>query len=115
MPQSRIIAFDVDPDSLACLREAFPHCAIDEQEGATGRTLSRDWDPGDAELLVVRAGGNAARTLALCRGLRSQAGRTLTPLLVLVPPEQTALIAAVLKAGAHSCLVLPVHAKELEG
>jgi DNA-binding response OmpR family regulator len=115
MPQPRIIAFDVDPASLACLREAFPRCAIDVQDGTTGHTLDRDWDPEEAELLVVRAGGKASRTLALCRGLRGQAGRALTPLLVLVPPEQTALIAEALRAGAHSCLVLPVHVKELEG
>jgi DNA-binding response OmpR family regulator len=114
MPQPRIIAFDVDPESLDSLREAFPRCAIDVQDGATGNTLSRDWDPGKAELLVVGAGGKASRTLALCRSLRSQAGRSLTPLLVLVPPEQAALIAEALRAGAHSCLVLPIHAKEVK-
>ena len=33
--------------------------------------------------------------------------------LVLVWPEQEALVRAALDAGAHSCLVLPVHAKDL--
>jgi DNA-binding NarL/FixJ family response regulator len=62
---------------------------------------------------VVGAGGPAAQTLGLCRGLRSQAGRAHTPLLVLVAPEQEALARAAMAAGAHGCLVLPVHAQEL--
>jgi DNA-binding response OmpR family regulator len=54
-----------------------------------------------------------AETLGLCRGLRSQAGRARTPLLVLVRPGQQALARAALEAGADSCLALPAHAKEL--
>jgi hypothetical protein len=38
---------------------------------------------------------------------------TVTPLLVLVPPAWEALVRAVLRAGATSCLVCPAHAKEL--
>ena len=47
------------------------------------------------------------------QNFRSQAGRAQTPLLVLVPPAQEPLVKAVLEAGANSCLVLPVHAKDL--
>src|SRR5262249_22709763 len=61
----------------------------------------------------VGARDQAAETLGLCRGLRSQSGRAHTPLLVLVPPAREALVRAALDAGAHSCLVLPVHPKEL--
>jgi DNA-binding response OmpR family regulator len=51
--------------------------------------------------------------LGLCRGLRSQAGRAKTPLLVLVQPAQESLVSAALDAGANSCLVLPVCHQEL--
>jgi DNA-binding NarL/FixJ family response regulator len=49
----------------------------------------------------------------LCRGLRSQAGRAHTPLLVLVSTAHDALVGEALDAGAHSCLVVPVHPKDL--
>jgi AmiR/NasT family two-component response regulator len=49
------------------------------------------------------------------RGLRGQAGRANTPLLVLVSSPQEDLVRAALEAGAHSCLVLPVHVKDLAG
>jgi DNA-binding response OmpR family regulator len=52
-------------------------------------------------------------TVGVCRGLRSQLGRALTPLLVLVPPAREALVRAALEARANSCLSLPVHPKEL--
>jgi DNA-binding response OmpR family regulator len=109
----KVIAFDVDPDSLVSLRQAFPEWEIEAINGATTDSLARDWDPGAADLLVVGARDQVAETLGLCRGLRSQAERAHTPLLVLVAPAQEALVRAALKAGAHSCLVLPVHAKEL--
>ena len=51
--------------------------------------------------------------LGICRGLRSQGGRARTPLLVLVQPAQEVLVRAALDASANSCLVLPVHPKEL--
>jgi DNA-binding response OmpR family regulator len=63
--------------------------------------------------LVVAARARVAETLGLCRGLRSQAGRAQTPLLVLVPPALEALVWAALDNGADSCLVLPVNAKDL--
>jgi DNA-binding response OmpR family regulator len=109
----KAVAFDVDAESLASLREAFPDWEIQTIAGATTGSIRRDWSPDTADLLIVGARDQMAGTLGLCRGLRSQAGRTNTPLLVLVPPDQNALVKAALEAGADSCLVLPVHAKDL--
>ena len=109
----RVIAFDVDPASLGSLRQAFPGWQLEAVNGATRESLARDWDLGEASLLVVGARADVTQTLGLCRGLRSQAGRARTPLLVLVWPGQEALVRAALDAGADSCLVLHVHAKEL--
>jgi DNA-binding response OmpR family regulator len=108
----KVIAFDVDPDSLASLREAFPDWEIEATRGATARSIDRDWSPAPADLLVVGARDEVGETLGLCRGLKNQAGRAHTPLLVLVLREQEALVRGALDAGADSCLVLPVHAKE---
>jgi len=109
----RAVAFDLDAASLISLREAFPEWEIESISGATTDSLTRDWNPETAELLIVGARDQVAETLGLCRGLRSQAGRAQTPLLLLVPPAQDALVRAALDAGAHSCLVLPVHPKDL--
>jgi len=109
----KVLAFDVDPDSLASLRQAFPGWAVEATDGATPEALEHDWNPGAADLLVVAGDDQQAGTLGLCRGLRSQAGRARTPLLVLVPPDREALVRAALDAGADGCLVLPVHAKQL--
>ncbi|HKI30652.1 MAG TPA: hypothetical protein VKA46_02080 [Gemmataceae bacterium] len=111
--QPKAVAFDVDPASLASLREAFPGWRIDAVHGATTDSLTQDWSPGEADLLVIGARDQVTETLGLCRGLRSQAGRAHTALLVLVTPAQEALVRAALDAGAHACLVLPVHAKDL--
>ena len=113
--QPRAVAFDVDPASLLSLRKAFPDWEIEAVEGATAPSLTQDWNLGAADLLILGARDDEAATLGLCRGLRSQAGRAQTPLLVLVPPSQEALLRAALDAGADSCLVLPVHAKVLAG
>jgi DNA-binding response OmpR family regulator len=48
------------------------------------------------------------------RSRQSRVRRSDAPLLVLVPPGQGRLaVRAALEAGADSCLVLPVHAKEV--
>jgi DNA-binding response OmpR family regulator len=107
------VAFDVDADSLASLRQAFPGWRIEAVNGADAGSLERDWDPGAAALLVVGPHEQPAETLGLCRGLRSQAGRAHTPLLVLAPSSQRAFRRAALEAGADSCLALPVQAKDL--
>jgi DNA-binding response OmpR family regulator len=95
------------------LRVAFPEWEIEAVEGATAPSLTQDWNLRAADLLVVGARDDEAATLGLCRGLRKQAGRAVTPLLVLVRPAQRALVRNVLKAGADSCLVLPIDAKEV--
>jgi len=111
--QPKALAFDVDLDSLVSLRQAFPDWEIEAISGATTGSLATDWNPGTVDLLVVGAHDQMVETLGLCRGVRSQAGRSYTPLLVLVAPAQDALVKAALDAGADSCLVLPVHAKDL--
>jgi DNA-binding response OmpR family regulator len=111
--RSIAVAYDLDAASLISLREALSGWEIEVVNGATIRSLTRDWNPGTADLLVVTARDQVAETLGLCRGLRSQAGRAHTSLLVLVSSGQEAVVRAVLEAGADSCLVLPVHAKQV--
>jgi hypothetical protein len=134
---SKAIAFDLDPASLLSLREALPGWEVVVVRGATAASLAQDWDPGAAGLLVVKAREEVAETLGLCRFLvccglfstdarkggvetsgrhgnrQNQPPRAGAPLLVLVPPGQEPLVRAALEAGADSCLVLPVHAKEV--
>lgn len=111
--QEKVLAFDVDRASLASLGEAFPDWEIEAYQGITTGSLIRSFSPGLAELLVVGARAQFVETLGLCRELRSHAGQAQTPLLVLVSPTQEELVGAALAAGAHSCLVLPIHAKEM--
>lgn len=109
----KILAFDVDPASLESLRQAFPGWQVESVNGATTASLDRDWDPGAASLLVVGAREEVGDALGLCRSLRGPAGRNRTPLLVLVRSAQASLVQAALAASADSCLVLPVHPKDL--
>jgi carbon storage regulator CsrA len=134
--RSRVVAFDVDAASLASLRDALPEWEIESVNGATPASLSGHWDPSTADLLVVGPRDNAAETLGLCRLLsfcpayspeaRREGMETFTPeqspqrtavrnppLLVLVPAGQETLVGAALEAGGHSCLRLPIHAKEV--
>ena len=109
----KAIAFDLNPESLLSLRQAFPDWGIDVMDGATSASLLSDQNPAAVDLLVLGALDQVMETLELCRTLRSQAGLAQTALLVLVQPAQEGLVRAALAAGASSCLVLPVHAKEL--
>ena len=111
--QPNIVALDVDHDSLIRLREAFPGWRVEAHDGANGAPRTRDSDSEVADLLVVGAHERLARTLAICRGWRGQTGRSRPPLLVLLEPAQREQAGAALQAGADSCLVLPVHPKEL--
>jgi DNA-binding response OmpR family regulator len=114
MPERpKAIAFDVDWESLASLRQAFPEWEVEVKDGATPGSLAQHEFAEAADLLILGARADAVATLGLCRGLRDQVGRGQTPLLVLVPPGQEALVRAALEAGADRCLVLPVHPKEL--
>jgi hypothetical protein len=127
----------LDAASLVSLREALPGWEIDAINGATPASLAHNWDPAAADLLVVSARDNATETLGLCRFLSlctgystdareggaetsglhgrrpDQARRADAPLLVLVPSGQGPLVRAALEAGAHSCLLLPIYAKEV--
>ena len=112
MPR-RVVAFDVDRDSMACLRQALPGWEVNTASGATTGSLARDWDPAPADLLVIGARAGVAESLGLCRELRSQRGRAHTPLVILVATEQEAEVRAGLRPGADTCLVLPVRANDL--
>jgi len=141
--QSKVITFDVDEASLISLRQALPGCVIDEVNGATAASLTRDWDPGTVDLVVVEPRKEVAETLDLCRFLvscgvlardapavtdsqeetsktlglhryrRNVGRRAHSPLLVLVPPSRESIVSDLLKAGAHSCLILPIDAKDV--
>jgi hypothetical protein len=134
---ARAVTFNLDSASLASLREALPGWEIDTINGATPASLAHNWDPGAADLLVVSARYSATETLGLCRFLSSSAGHSTeareewaetlgrgkklsalrpdAPLLVLVPSGHDTLVGAALEAGARSCLVLPIHPKDVAG
>lgn len=141
--QTKVIAFDVDQASLISLRKALPDSAIEVVNDATVASLTRDWNPGTVDLFVVEARNEAAETLELCRFLvscgvlgrdvpavtdsqeetpktlglhrrRRHVGRRAhSPLLALVPGNRRSIVSDLLKAGAHSCLMLPIDAKEV--
>ncbi len=141
--QFKAIAIDVDRVSLASLREGLPGFAIEVLNGATAASLTRDWNPGTVDLFIVKARKDLADTLELCSFLvtcgvlgpdapvvtdsQEETPKTLglhrerpnvgrrphSPLLVLVPEGRGNTIADILKAGAHSCLMLPVNAKDV--
>lgn len=131
------IAFDLNAASLRSLREALPGWEIRLLTGATATSLTHNWNPGAADLLIVTAQEEVATTLALCRflvrfcavsrdsekhvaeilgprgSLQTQAERACAPLLVLVSLGQEASIPTLLETGAHSCLMLPINGKEV--
>ncbi|HEY1860197.1 MAG TPA: hypothetical protein VGG61_07575 [Gemmataceae bacterium] len=111
--QPSVLAIDTDSASVASLRQAFPQWVVEETGGANSSTVAHDCNLGTVELLVVGIQDRVAEMLALCRTLRNQMGRARAPLLVLVPPENDDLVRMALAAGAHCCLVLPVHPKDL--
>jgi peptidylprolyl isomerase len=125
----RAVAFDVDAASLASLCDALPGWEVVAVHGTSVASLARGGAPGGpADLLIVGARANATETLGLCRLLAARtphlggaeeeadeahAPPAGAPLLVLVPPEQQTLVGAALEAGARSCLLLPIHPKEV--
>lgn len=141
--ESKAIAFDVDQASLISLRKAFPDYEIEEVNGATAASLTREWNPGTVDLFVVGARDKLDETLDLCRFLvcsgvlardsqeatdseeelpktlglhrshHNRARRPPSPLLVLVQPGRERIVKSVLQAGAQSCLMMPIDAKEV--
>jgi hypothetical protein len=133
----KAVAFDLDAASLISLREALPDWEIELLHGATANSLTHDWNRGEADLLVLKAGEEVAEALRMCRFLlyvngfstdsrneeakasavcpseHNQARPQNAPLLLLVAPGKESLVRAALEAGVDSCLVLPVHAKEM--
>lgn len=132
---TRAIAFDLDPASLSSLRKALPEWEIEMHAEVTEPPLTDRWRPGEVDLLVVQAQDEG--TLALCRflvgcavlsgdsrkevadilgprgSLQTQAQRAHAPLLVLVPAGQEHVVTSALEVGAHSCLMLPIDAKDV--
>lgn len=135
--ERKALVFDVDPESMGSIAEALPGWKIDAVYGATIGSLPSDWDPGTVDLFIVGPREDVSETLGLCRflsycrpfsrefhrdgvdslGLRggpaSPLRRPDATLLVLVPPARADLVSAALRAGAHSCLVLPINAKDV--
>lgn len=105
----RIVTFDLDAESLGSLRRAFPAWAIEAHSGDEADSPGC----GTADLLVVGVPDEEAGVAERCRRLRGQLGPADTPILVLVPPGRESLVRHALEAGADSCLILPVHPKEL--
>jgi hypothetical protein len=135
--RGKVLAFDLDPASLACLGEALPGWEVQTVDGMTPASLPPGWHPGPAGLLVVRVRKDVEAALTLCRFLASCASlsappppgaggpwpagdvrnpvqRPTPPLLVLLAPRREALTAAALEAGADSCLVLPIRPGEVK-
>jgi DNA-binding response OmpR family regulator len=97
------------------LRSALTGWEIKEVYGATPASLLQEGSPEAADFLIVSAGEAKTEPLAICRGLQRQAGRTLIPLLVLIPPGRDGLVQAALEAGAHGCLIMPFMAADVSG
>lgn len=133
--RQKAIAFDVDELSLLSLHEALPNWEIEAAKGAQAERSPTAPHLGAADLLVVRLMDKPAETISLCKllvasgltaaaerntaekaagdqGPPTEASRRGAPLLVLVPRGQEDFVPLALKAGAHSCLMLPIHARD---
>ncbi len=135
MPEClRIVAFDVDPISLAALEEGLPGWEVVTMDGNTLASTMNGWNPGAANLMVIGCHADITKTLSLCRflayctsysadfrngpqpekaGLQHSATRSDASILVLMSQEQGQFVQAVLRAGAHTCLMLPIHSKDV--
>lgn len=125
---ARAVAFDVDDASLASLQLALPGWEIEQIRGATAAALVYQWKPSRVDLFVVGV-RNVWDSLGLCRflagcdtvrtgGQAIEAPPMSSPqlnakVLALLPADQRNFVTAVLKAGAHSCLMLPIHPKDV--
>jgi hypothetical protein len=138
LPLPQVVAFDVDASSLLSIREAIPECRIKIVNGATASTIASPWNVRVFDLVVLGVVGDGGNSLGLCRSLaycngycedfdpltpkvvqaddgQSRSRTSNVPLLVLMSPSQGHLVQAFLEAGAHSCLVRPVHFKDVLG
>ena len=128
----KAVAFGMDAESLANLRQVLPGWRIDCLHGTTVGSMPHDWDPGEPDLFVVSLRENVTEVLGLCRLLASwpscenehqeEASETLrldgkyenarcraeVPLVVLVSSGQDTLVGAALEVGARACLRLPI-------
>ena len=111
--RGRAIVFEVDEATQASLRQAFAQWHVEVSDRATIDLLIAGHNLGGADLLVLGTGDNVAETLGLCRVLRKHIASAHTPILVLVAPGEDSFARAALDAGATSCLILPVHVKQL--
>jgi hypothetical protein len=135
--RSKAVAFGMDAETLADLRQALHGWRIDCLHGATVRSMPHDWDPGEADLFVVCLRENVTEVLGLCRFLahwppcesdpqeglpetgrvdgkhENVCGRSDVPLLVLVSPGQDTLVGAALEVGARACLQLPISINDM--
>jgi len=77
----------------------------------------RPWDLCRFLTFCTSYSGDSRKEVAEAAGRhgngQDEEPRADAPLLVLVPPGQEALVAPALEAGAHSCLMLPIYAKEV--
>ena len=138
LPRRRkAVAFGMDPESLADLQHALPGWRIHCFHGATVGSMPHDWDPGEADLFVVRLRENVTEVLGLCRFLAQwpscesdppevlpETGRPDgkqedatcrpdVPLLVLVSSGQDTLVGAALEVGARACLHQPISVEDM--
>ena len=51
----KAVAFDLDAASLNSLRQGIPEWEIEVLNGPTASSLTHDWNPGAADLVVVTA------------------------------------------------------------
>lgn len=137
LKRGKAVAFNLDEASLASLREALPLWPIDDIYGATVTSLPCNWNPGAVDLLVMGIRKDVGETLELCRFLAfcndysadfrreaavpfypwdrrwNQVHKSDAPLVVLIPAGKEDIAGAAIEAGAHCCLMLPIHAKDV--
>lgn len=109
-----MMAYNLDSATVLSLQMALPNWRIQVVPKATLASIGQVGNIPSANLLVLGDRRNAKATLGLCRGLRSIAGRTGPPLLVLLSTKQSDMVERVLEAGANKCLILPFRPAEVE-
>jgi CheY-like chemotaxis protein len=135
--RQKAVAFGMDAESLADLRQALPGWRIQCFHGTTVGSMPHDWDPGEADLFVVCLRENVTEVLGLCRFIAQWPScesdppedlpktwrldgkheeptcRPDVPLLVLVSSGQDTLVGAALEVGARACLQQPISVEDM--